>query len=360
MLDDLKKEKTINRIEESILKISEDLKEFYHQVIKVEKEITLHKKIESFNQYFEKYSEIEENWSKISKNLSKIRSEFFISFLFFTSILKKYKKKYISKDFEKILRDYFPINSNHTQSSNIEEGFEKPKSEIISPKIQFKTNIGKMIDLLDEYEFSPFYHEIDNDVKGFRKLGRYFEINKRMFSRAGMFYIIKKILKRNPFYYESLSDFENKMEKWLSFIIDYFNAIKYVFYDDWNEKDSLLRRNIGIYAAGMLISNVWTYNLENMNQDERVKELIRYLAKWKAYDNILDFSADSEFNTIFTKENKSNAKNLFKTFLRGWNESTHKSNINQKMQDFTERAIILWEKEKKKAEIKIKREIYSK
>ncbi|MHA1395897.1 MAG: hypothetical protein ACTSRZ_20530, partial [Promethearchaeota archaeon] len=264
-------------------------------------------------------------------------------------------------DYElEVLRMYF-ITSN--ESKNLpptlkQELAAQMDSEIyenLPSKLRYKGSINKIVDLLDEDEISPFYHEIDHEAKSFGKLGKVEMIKEgvelRYFSRRGIYDMVNTIIKGNPFNYkDKLNYLLNNMEQWIDIIIDYFNAVKCVFYDNWFEKNSFLRRNIGVNPIGMLIAVVWSHNLNSMDRDDRVKELIQYLARWKDFDENLDFSANSKLNSEYKKDLKGYIKKIYDVLQESWHKSTMETEISDGMKAEIKFAEAKWEKIKDNAE----------
>ena len=266
-----------------------------------------------------------------------------------------------NSDYElEVLRMYF-ITSNETKNlpptlkQELAAQMDTEIYEILPSKLKYKGSIDKIVDLLDEDEISPFYHEIDNEAKSFGKLGKVEKIEGgvelRYFSRKGIYDMVNTIIKGNPFNYNDKLDYLlNNMERWIDIIIDYFNAVKSVFYDYWIEKNSVLRRNIGINPIGMLIAVVWSHNLNSMNRDDRVKELIQYLARWKDFDENLDFSTNSKFNSKFRKDLKGYIKDIYGALQNSWYDSTMETEISDGMKEEIRLAEAKWEKIKDEAE----------
>lgn len=258
-----------------------------------------------------------------------------------------------------IIRMYF-ITSNETR--NLPKTLKQELSalmnsevyEALPSNIKFRGAIEDMVNKLDEDEISPFYHEIDHEVKSFNKLGKILEIEGgkkiRMFSRKGIYDMIEMIIQGNPFNYNKLEDIQNKTETWLDIIIDYFNAIKCVFNSDWEDNDSVIKRNIVINALGMLISPMWSSHLNRMKRDDRIKELIQDFARWRDFDENLDFSRHSDINSKFPKELKRNIKALYNLLMPKWNDSTMETEESDEMEDLIAEFLANWEIIKVQAE----------
>ena len=274
-------------------------------------------------------------------------------------------------DYElEVLRMYF-ITSNETKNlpptlkQELAAQLDFELKQGLPTKIQLKGTIDRIVNALDDDELSPFYHEIDHEAKSFNKLSTPFisedGIEIRFFTRKGIYDMISTIIYGNPF------DYDNKLEKlmknvegWIDIIIDYFNAFKCVFYDDWSDKDSFIRRNIGINAIGMLISNIWSHVLNSLNQEKRIELLIQFLVKWKIFDEKLDFSRNSELHAL--KDLKANAKEVYEKLHKTWYKST-KEPVVEEMNEEIQRAKIIWEEIKDKTDkirtkklLKIKKE----
>ena len=264
-------------------------------------------------------------------------------------------------DYElEVLRMYF-ITSNETKNlpptlkQELAAQMDIEIYDVLPSKIKYKGSIDKMVALLDDDEISPYYHEIDHESKSFNKLGKIENtedgVEIRFFSRKGLYDMVNTIIKGNPFNYDKkLEDLLNNMERWIDIIIDYFNGIKCVFYDDWNNKNSFIRRNIGINAIGMLIAIIWSHNLNSMDRDGRVKELIKYLARWKDFDENLDFSMNSKFNSKFQNDLKGYIKDTYDELQDSWNDSTMETEISEGMKEEIRLAEARWEKIKDEAE----------
>jgi len=264
-----------------------------------------------------------------------------------------------------LLRMYF-INSNNTK--NLPPTLKQELAgmlhreaifDALPSKEKHKGYINKIVDILDENIISPFFHEIDHDVKSFNKLGKVDEIedinknkiNIRFFSRKGIYDLVDTIIKGNPFYYnKDIEILKNNMDRWIDIIIDYFNAIKCVFNQEWMDTESFLRRNIGINSIGMLISLIWSHNLNSIDQDSRVKEIIKFLAKWKDYDENLDFFPNSKLNTSFKKDLKEYIKKIYSKLHDSWTDSTRETQISDEMEEIIAESEAVWEEIKYIAE----------
>lgn len=264
-------------------------------------------------------------------------------------------------DYElEVQRMYF-ITSNETKDlpptlkQELAAQMDTEIYEILPTKIKYKSSIDKIVDLLDLDEFSPFYQEIDYESKSFGKLGK-IEIDEegaelRYFSRKGIYDMINTIIKGNPFNYSNkLDDLVGNMERWIDIIIDFFNAIKCVFFDNWIEKDSIIRRNVGLNAIGMMITLIWTHNLNRMDRDNRVKEIIHYLARWKDFDEELDLSVNSIINSKYKKDLKSYIKPIYEDLQDSWFKSTMETEISEGMKEEIRLAEAKWGIIKDKAE----------
>jgi len=274
-------------------------------------------------------------------------------------------------DYElEVLRMYF-ITSNETKNlpptlkQELAAQLDFELKQGLSTKIQLKGTIDRIVNALDDDELSPFYHEIDHEAKSFNKLSIPFTnedgIEIRFFTRKGIYDMINTIIYGNPF------DYDNKLEKlmknveaWIDIIIDYFNAFKCVFFDDWSDKDSFIRRNIGINGIGMLISNIWSHVLNSLNREKRIELLIQFLVKWKIFDENLDLSRNSELHAL--KDLKANAKEVYGKFHKTWYKST-KEPVIEEMNEEIQRAKVIWEEIKDKTDeirtqklLKIKKE----
>jgi len=257
---------------------------------------------------------------------------------------------------KRLLAKYFYLSN---QSKNLPpllihemtKNFLSELGDTLPIKEKFATIIDKMITLLEGDKKSPFYNEIDHESRQFNKLGGITNIagvEIRLFSREAIKKMIDEMLKRNPFNLDKnreniCEEIEINMENWLDIIIDYFNALKCVFNKEWLEKNSIIRRNSGIYALGQLISLIWTHSLFRLERDERIKELIKNLSIWKDFDHCLDLSENSEFNKLFYSDSIAMAKNLYKTLEVSWISSTQDEQISIKSQMIIANAEQIWE-----------------
>ncbi len=269
-----------------------------------------------------------------------------------------------------VLRMYF-ITSNETKNlpptlkQELAAQLDSELKQGLSTKIQLKGMIDRIVNLLDEDEISPFYHEINHEIKSFNKLANPIinedGIEIRPFARKGIYDMINTIIYGNPFDYDDkLNKLMKNIESWIDIIIDYFNAFKCVFYDDWYDKESFIRRNIGINAIGALISNIWYHVLNSLDQENRIKSLIQFLVKWRIFDENLDFSRNSDLHN--SRDLKANVKNVYDKLHASWYKST-KEPMNNEMNEEVQIAEVNWEKIKEKADqirtqklLKIKKE----
>ncbi|KKL15114.1 hypothetical protein LCGC14_2508850, partial [marine sediment metagenome] len=240
-------------------------------------------------------------------------------------------------------RMYF-ITSNETRNlpptlkQELAAQLDSELKQGLSTKIQLKGMIDHIVNILDENDLSPFYHEIDHEVKSFNKLSIPFNnvdgIEMRQFTRKGIYDMINSIIYGNPFdYNDKLGTLMKNVDSWINIVIDYFNAFKCVFYDDWNDKDSFIRRNIGINAIGALISNIWSHVLNSLDQDGRIKFLIQFLVKWRIFDENLDFSRNSNLHNY--RDLKANVKKIYTILHSSWYKSTKEpitEDINEEIQ----------------------------
>lgn len=256
---------------------------------------------------------------------------------------------------KKLLAKYFYL-SNQAKNlppliiQEITENFISELEDFIPLKEKYNAFIDKIITLLDEDEKSPFYHEIDHESRRFNKYGKLVSIEGselRLFSREAIKKMIHKALKGNPFNINlkrlDTEEVDIRMEKWLDIFIDYFNAIKCVFNEEWLEKNSIIRRNSGIFALGLLISSVWHHSLFRLDRSHRVKELIKPFAIWKDFDESLDFSETSDFNSRYYADTIMIAKDLFKTLKGSWISSTIEEQISDNCQIIIDNAEEIWE-----------------
>lgn len=254
-------------------------------------------------------------------------------------------------------RMYF-ITSNETKNlpptlkQELAAQLDSELKQGLSTKIQLKGMIDRFVNNLDEEEISPFYHEIDHEVKSFNKLAASINneegIEIRPFTRKGIYDLINKVMYGNPFDYDNkLEKLMNNFENWIDIMIDYFNAFKCVFYNDWYNIDSFIRRNIGINAIGMLISNIWSHILNSLEREKRIELLIQFFVRWNIFDEDLDFSRNSNFHNF--KDLKVNVKKVYDYLHTSWYKSTREPQTEE-MNEEIRIAIVNWEKIKDKAD----------
>ncbi len=261
-------------------------------------------------------------------------------------------------DYElEVERMYF-ITSNETKNlpptlkQELAAQLDSELKQGLSSKIQFKGMIDRFVNHLDEEEISPFYHEIDHEAKSFNKLAASINneegIEIRPFTRKGIYDMINTVIYGNPFDYDDkLEKLMNNFENWIDIMIDYFNAFKCVFYNDWYNIDSFIRRNIGINAIGMLISNVWSHILNSLEREKRIESLIQFFVRWNIFDEDLDFSRNSNFHNF--KDLKVNVKKVYDNLHNSWYKSTREPQTEE-MNEEIRIAMVNWEKIKDKAD----------
>ena len=216
-----------------------------------------------------------------------------------------------------------------------------------------------MIDMLENEKLSPFYKIIDHEKNRFDKNGDEIIMKEeriKQFARIGILDTVTTMLKGNPFNYDKkkpkhVIQIEENYERWVKIIIDFFNAIKCVYFNEWQDINSMIKRNMGIYALGLLISPIWVHGLNRKTRNERVKELISFFSNWKDFERSIDFSGDSDYHSIYPKDKKADADSLYKTLEGSWIESTHETEISDEVREITKSAETKWEEIKMDAGI---------
>jgi len=216
-----------------------------------------------------------------------------------------------------------------------------------------------MIDMCENEKLSPFYKIIDHEKNRFDKNGDLIIINEqriKQFARIGILDTVTTMLKGNPFNYDKKSprhviQIEENYERWVKIIIDFFNAIKCVYFNEWQDINSMIKRNMGIYALGLLISPIWVHGLNRKTRNGRVKELISYFSNWKDFDRNVDFSGDSDYHSTYPKDKKADADSLYKVLEGSWIESTHETEISDEVKEIIKSAETKWEEIKQDAGI---------
>ena len=219
--------------------------------------------------------------------------------------------------------------------------------------------IQKMIDMLENEKLSPFYKIIDHEKNRFDKNGDLIIMNEqriKQFARIGILDSVTTMLKGNPFNYDKKApqhviQIEENYERWVKIIIDFFNAIKCVFFNEWQDVNSMIKRNMGIYSLGLLISPIWVHGLNRKTRNGRIKELISYFSNWKDFDRDIDFSGDSDYHSIYPKDKKGDADNLYKILEGSWIQSTHETEISDDVKEIIKSAETKWEEIKEDAGI---------
>ena len=219
--------------------------------------------------------------------------------------------------------------------------------------------IQKMIDMLENEKLSPFYRIIDHEKNRFDKNGDEIIINEqriKQFARVGILDTVTTMLKGNPFNYnrkdpQHVIKIEDNYERWVKIIIDFFNAIKCVYFNEWQDINSMIKRNMGIYALGLLISPIWVHGLNRKTRNERVKELISYFSNWKDFDRDVEFSGDSDYHRTYQKDKKADADSLYKILQESWIESTHETELSDEVKEMIKSAETKWEEIKMDAGI---------
>jgi len=226
-----------------------------------------------------------------------------------------------------ILRLYF-ILANNTKNlppklrDELSALMNTRVQDALPPKQREKGYFEKIINLLESEKISPFYRAIDHDVVVFYKRGSLDDSvtpSVRKFAGKGVEDMVKTILKGSPFNYNPkatnyLDVFKVNYEKWAHMIMDYFNAIKCIFNTEWNELDTVIRRNMGVLSLGQLMGLAFPPKLLRKSRNQRVKILIQDLAIWKIFDDELDLSSKSNLIATITRDKKDDAKTLFEAF----------------------------------------------
>ena len=225
-------------------------------------------------------------------------------------------------------------------------------------KLQFKSLVEKIIVYLDDDKASPFYNEIDFEPSKFGRLGCLEIINgrkSRRFSRIALKRFITELLKEKQinstiFIRASREEIDRRKNNFLEKLITYFNAFKCVFNSEWNDPNSMIRRNIGIYAIGLLYPSIWIYRLNPLNKEERLIELIKFLSQWKDWSIDLDLSRKSQLHSIYERESIETANYLYELLLESWVDSTVETEVSDDSREIMEKAKKKWD------EIKLKQE----
>ncbi len=187
-------------------------------------------------------------------------------------------------------------------------------------KSKKKEIIEKIIRGLDNDEKSPFFQEIDHSIRSFDKKGSIIEKNGsklRLFPKKCIFDMINDIIQDIPFFFSDYLIFEKNIDRYIDFLIDYFTAIKCVFSQEWVDIYSVIRRNVGIFAIGKLLSSIWSNSFNRLNSDDRMLRIIESLLSWKNNNKFIDLSSNSILNHQFPEELKRNINKIYPFFLRG-------------------------------------------
>lgn len=264
-----------------------------------------------------------------------------------------------------IIRMYF-VTSNKTRNlpskltTQISSEIHKELLEGMPTKDQYRTTIEKMVNILDNEPISPFYHLVDHQKNRFDKIGDLGENENgeeiRLFGRIGVYDMLNDLMRQKPFNItqkkpEKIMLLLKNYESWIDLIIDFFNAIKCVYFTDWEDLKSLIKRNVGVYAWGLILPIIFTYEFKPLSRDKKVRKFIRLLSKWKDFDAKLDFHGSSELFADYSLEKKEIARTLTLFLEESWGESTADMGFGEEAQLIMEKSEAKWEEIKMDAGI---------
>jgi len=264
-----------------------------------------------------------------------------------------------------IIRMYF-VTANKTKNlpskltTQLSSEIHKELLDGMPTKDQYKTTIETMVNILDSEPISPFYSLIDHQKNRFDKIGDLVENEKgeevRLFARIGVYDMLNDLMRQEPFKItqkkpEQILLLLKNYESWTELIIDFFNAIKCVYFTDWKDPDSLIKRNVGVYACGLILPVIYTYEFKPLSRDEKVRKFISLLSKWKDFDSRLDFHGSSDLNAEYSVEKKEIARTLTSALEESWGNSTADMGFSEEAQLIMEKAEAKWEEIKMDAGI---------
>ena len=179
--------------------------------------------------------------------------------------------------------------------------------EMLTKKDKKKTLVASIVEQLNIDDDSPFNSLIDMLNPGLpRKQGE-------KISNGAMNYIIRELLNYEAFNKEDLPI--PKMDKRFKFNIelikDFFNAIKYVFSEEWQKpiEESRIRSRLVLTSFASLISKILHISVAlNPDRKQRVKIIIQELLKISE-DERTNFDRNSTL-LLYLKNNQADIRNL--------------------------------------------------
>lgn len=264
-----------------------------------------------------------------------------------------------------IIRMYF-VTSNKTKNlpskltTQLSSEIHKELLHGMPTKDQYRATIESMVNILDIEPISPFYSLIDHQKNRFDKIGDLVENEKgeevRLFARIGVYDMLNDLMRQKPFNItqkkpEQILLLLKNYESWIKVIIDFFNAIKCVYFTDWEDPNSLIKRNVGFYSWGLIFPVIYTYEFKPLSRDKKVRKFISLLSKWKDFDSKLDFHGSSDLNAEYSEEKKEIARTLTSVLEESWGDSTADSGFSEEAQLIMEKAEAKWEEIKMDAGI---------
>ena len=216
-----------------------------------------------------------------------------------------------------IRRTFYITNKTQNLPSNFRKDLlatlDESSQEILTKKDKRDTLIASIVDDLSKDVDSPFKNLIDMSNLGLpRKQGEYI-------SRGAMNYVIQQILEYEAFNKDNLPipKSDNRYNFNMKLIKDYFNAIRYIFLNEWetSTEESRIRSRLVLTSFASLLSKILHISVAlSRDRENRFRVLVQEILKISE-DERTQFDINSSL-LLNLKNNQADIRTLTTNLIR--------------------------------------------